>query len=338
MYLIVCDTSALLQGYSRILGIAQKQGITLYIPQIVIDELDTIKDKPQHKECRNAHKILSDMPRHKKHICIESLARAKHNIKQKNDDVIIGYANSLCSSDTKPYIVSEDKTFELKYKPTLTIAEYIQKFENHKDNIPTPITQEFFTSLHKKDFSRCHSLISHTDFCVNAYNDSGFTPLILAIKSNNLGLVRALVKHTDIHINKRDSHHLKMTPLMYATQLGNMEIFKLLLHNGACAHLGSMGRNRGNTPFLIACWDNKKNAIAMCELLLQHNISINQADSNGFSGLIKASIKGHNNIADYLLSQGADTKLRDFTFKSAMDYAKEYNHHAIITLLGGSND
>ena len=278
--------------------------------------------------------------RNQKYIVIESFSQdSRQNTQRRNDDIIREYAHSLATkTKTKTLIISEDKTFTLKYSDTLTFAEFVQRFENYADNIPNSITQDFFIKMSQGQYTQAKCLVAHKDFCVNAYDTSGFTPLILAIKANCLEIIESLLTHTNLDINKRDAHHLKMTPLMHATQLGNMTIFRLLLQRGACAYLGSMGRNRGNTPFLIACWDNKKHAITMCQMLLEHNVSINQVDNNGFSGLIKASIKGHSNIIDYLLTQGADTKLRDFEAKSAIEHAREHNHTAIISLLEAKND
>lgn len=84
---------------------------------------------------------------------------------------------------------------------------------------------------------------------------------------------------------------------------------------------------------MIAAWDNKRNAITILEELLKCGISINQVEGNGYSALIKASIKGHKNIVEWLLQKGADKSLRSFDSKTALDYARENKHKEIIQLL-----
>lgn len=173
----------------------------------------------------------------------------------------------------------------------------------------------------------------HNDIKINAYNSSEETLLILAIKIKDMKLIEAILKYKDVDIHKHDKSHLGMTPLAHAVQQDNISLVKLLLQYGAKPYIANKGKNRSNTPFLMACWDNKKNAIAIMEELLRYKISINQVDGNGFSAIIKASIKGHCDIAKWLLDKGADANIRDFKGKSALDHAKENAHNDIINLL-----
>ena len=89
----------------------------------------------------------------------------------------------------------------------------------------------------------------------------------------------------------------------------------------------------------MVCWDNRANAIEMLELLYSNGVSLNQVDSNGFSGLIKAAIKGHKRIIEWLLDRGADIYLRDFEGKNALEHALQHNENKkrqdIVNLLRG---
>ncbi len=317
----VLDTCALLKASNILFDLIQKQGFLAIIPHIVIDELDRLKDDPKHKENRNAHKVLLNIDKLKcKKICNKIFQNGS------NDSKII-----QCAKLHDAWIISEDKTFKINYNKTLKIAEFREKFKDNEEDIPDNITQEFFNALDSKDINIATRALPNIK--VNAYNHEGQTPLIYAIKLQNILLIKSLLTNKDINLHKCDNKHLKMTPLAHAVQLDNIEIVSLLLQSGAKPYIANKGANKANTPFLMACWDRRKNALCIIKLLLNYGISINQVDGNGFSGLIKASIKGHRDVVQLLLSKGADTKIRDFNNKDALTHAQENNHQEIIKLL-----
>ena len=53
-------------------------------------------------------------------------------------------------------------------------------------------------------------------------------------------------------------------------------------------------------------------------------ISINQQDRNGYTALIKACINGHDECKSILEESGADSRIRDFNGKTAMEHYSEY--------------
>lgn len=329
--IFICDTSSLLKGYTMINDIANKQKLSLKIPKIVLDELDRIKDQKEHKENKNAHKILNNL-NHKDII--------KYKIDSKdgnNDDKIIACAKYLANTSNNIeskniFIISEDKTFKIKYPNTLDIYEFIAKYENYSDNIPNENTKKAFKAIEKNDKITLKKLLD-SNIKINAYDSDGFTLLIRAIKHKKIAFVESILSCENVDINKRDNSFLKITPLGHAVQQDSLNIVNILLQNGAKAYIGSKGRNKGNTPFLMACYDNRPNAIKILNALILCDISINQIDANGYSGLIKSAIKGHENITKWLLEKGIDTKLRDFNDKSALDYAIENNFTNIISLI-----
>ncbi|OBV29467.1 hypothetical protein BKN38_02605 [Helicobacter sp. CLO-3] len=307
-----------------ILDITKNQKLILLVPQVVIKELDRFKDNKTHKENRNAHKIIQNINDSKLKTIQTSIEGGN------NDDYIIQCAKEQQKNYDEVFIISEDKTFKLKYKNTLKINEFIEKFKTYQENIPDKITQEFFQLLYQKNFKEAYKILPKIK--INAYNSEGFTPLILAISANKIPIIKDIINlKADIH--KFDMSHLKMAPLAHAIQKDNIELINFLIENGAKPYICSKGKNKGNTPFLMACWDNRKNAIEILEILIKHGISINQIDGNGYTGLIKASIKGHVKIVKWLLEHRADTKIRDFNSKSALDHAIENNHKEIEKLL-----
>lgn len=326
--IFICDTSALLKGYTQISNIAKKQNLTIKIPQITLNELDRIKDNKEHKENRNTHKIL-------KNITQKDIIESSKDNALNNDDKIIKCAKNLQNKDSKIFILSEDKTFKIKFPNTLSVEEFIQKYETFSENIPNENTKIAFEKLKNNDIKTFKNILDSKEIKINAYDASGFTLLIYAIKKRNIESIKSLLNYKNIDVNKRDNSHLKMTPLAYAVQQDSIEITKILLDSNAKAYLGSKGKNKGNTPFLMASYDNRKNALHILELLIKENISINQVDSNGYSALIKAAIKGHENIAKWLVDRSIDKNLRDFKEKKALDYAKENNFTNIIKIIEG---
>lgn len=315
----VLDTSALLKGSEQIFSILKKQKLRAIIPSIVIEELDNIKDNPSHKENRGAHKVLQHIHAFE----TKEISKRKREQGVKNDTLIM-----QCAKELNAWIISEDKTFSIQYERVLTIADFRDKFESYNENIPDSIAKELFCTLIKRDFAKAQEIAEsskNTPWKINAYDDKGFTPLIYAVQASCATLVEALLYHSDVDLHKCDNAHLKMTPLAHAVQKDNIQIASMLLKSGAKAYIGNKGKNKANTPFLMACWDNRANAIDMLELLYSNGISLNQVDSNGFSGLIKAAIKGHKRIIEWLLDKGVDIDLRDFEGKNALEHAMQDN-------------
>ena len=325
---IIPDTSSLLKSAKQIFEIAEQNSLEIIIPKEVLDELDRIKDDSQHVENRNAHKVIADIA----HFDIKRCHKSFNG--KKNDDKIVECARNI---NGKVYIVSEDKTFKVKFENTLTFDEFREEFEIYHENMPNDATRVLFKHINNGDTKSALQCLQKDNIKINAYNKEGYTPLILAIKLKKFNLIEAMLQYNRIDIHKHDRTHLGMTPLAYSVQGDNIEMVKFLLKNGAKPYIANKGKNKSNTPFLMACWDNRKNAIQIMEELYCKGISLNQVDGNGYTGLIKASIKGHYRVTKWLLEKGADTKIRDFKNKSALEHAQEKNYTDIVKLLGGHN-
>ncbi|STQ86808.1 ankryin [Helicobacter muridarum] len=320
----VLDTSALLKSSNYILEIIQNIQALAIIPNVVIKELDRIKDNKTHKENRNAHKVLQAI----NHCKRKEIHKGK--LEGDSPDEQIRH----CAKLHNAWLVSEDKTFGIyDSEKTLKVKEFIERFQSHKDDIPNAATNELFDVIRSKDINKLDSILQEKEIKINAYDDEGFSVLIRAIKTKNIALISKIVQYDDIDLHKCDKSHLKMTPLAHATQCDMPKIVSLLLEHNAKPYICSKGANKGNTPFLMACWDNRRNAPRIMETLLNNGISINQVDNNGFSGLIKACIKGHSNIVRWLLEKGADSKIRDFENKDALTHSKENKHDKIVAML-----
>ncbi|MCC1483571.1 ankyrin repeat domain-containing protein [Winogradskyella immobilis] len=110
---------------------------------------------------------------------------------------------------------------------------------------------------------------------INAINDAGFTPLILAAYHGNTSVVKMLVSRVS-NINETSSAG---TALMAATVKQDKDIVELLLKHKANPNIAD---SNGSTALLYATIF-KANDIAT--LLLKFNADIVHKDSRGFSAM-----------------------------------------------------
>ena len=227
----VVDTNCLLSSCNLIFDICHKNGFKIIIPQIVIDELDRLKDNKGHKENRNAHRAIQAVNSYQCEIYKKRL-----NGKKPDEQI------RQCASESNAYIISEDKTFKTLHKQTLTIKEFKEQFATYLDDIPNLATEQLFNAIQKRDINQVKTLLKESELKINAYDNKGLTPLIYAIKKRDLEIVNLVCEYKGIDIHKCDKSHLKMTPLAYAVQDDNVEMVILLLKHKACAYIGNRGK------------------------------------------------------------------------------------------------
>ena len=121
---------------------------------------------------------------------------------------------------------------------------------------------------------------------------SGTTPLIEAIKINDISAVKLLLTH-GAYVNLQDAYGNKPLDIAIkkAINSGNLDIVKYLFQNGATT-------NKKNDFLLKAV---KNSNLGLVKLLIKYNANINM--DNGL--LLDIAIKNNNhNIIDYLLDNG----------------------------------
>ena len=183
----VLDTSALLKGSEQVFSIMDKQKLKAVIPSVVMDELDNIKDNPNHKENRNAHKVLQHIHAFE----TKEISTRKREQGIKNDTQII-----QCAKEFNAWIISEDKTFSIQYDRTLSIAGFRDKFETYNENIPDSIAREFFCALTKRDFAKAQEILESI-FVVISYC-SGVAFVRAGVKKNS-SLGSMIRKKSNVH-------------------------------------------------------------------------------------------------------------------------------------------
>ena len=203
-----------------------------------------------------------------------------------------------------------------------TVMKFLLAYK-HKEAWSKNEMQEY---LDQQD-QRVKDIIDYSD-------DSGNTPLITAIWSNNIELVKYLVDrgaNVDLQDyegdtplimavwsdhwaelvpylidkgadkNKTDRHG--STPLIIAVEIRNKTLVKYLVEHGADIDTQDEYQD---TALLIAV---KKDYFELVKYLVDHNANINKATNSGNTPLWTAVKNGHVAIVKYLLDHGADVNM-----------------------------
>ena len=335
---IVPDTSALLKNV-QLIDELSKEYSRVVVPQIVVDELDYIKNH-NHKLAAKAWQILKSIGNTPNVI---TMAYEGGNGKENNDSKIVNVAKKAalkfnCEVD----LIADDAGFSARLngetqnvhplhidsyfatKQDLTDVETLQKIKDYYANSYDDIAGELHITVPNK-----------TD--INAYLSDGFTLILSVVKDRHKPLkqrkekIKWLIAH-GADVNRRDCGKYYFPPLSHAIQNNDFEMFCFLLHEcKANPNVGSRNpydagkirqKNEGNMPLMIAAWDNKIPFVK--ELCADKRTSLNQQDGNGFTALIKACYWGWLECRDILIEAGADQKIVDRDGYTAEDRYNEF--------------
>jgi len=326
----IIDTSMLVKRPAIIREITEKLD-EIIIPQVVIDELNNQKDnaKPWLKKqaALIMHFIDEIKNKNKKLIIYPTLS---NNVKDKHDVQIANIAIERATKNfsDKIYVFANDIWFSFLVKEKrsniflLSYQEYKLKFLDNEDFYNADKTQEFMTLIKNKYWKQIHSMKYNPEIDINYIDpETGYTPLIQAIRHRNIEIIRYLLEtyKTNIDLDCHDNFKYKFTPLLHAAQMKNIDIMKLLVEEGADIDVGSMGDNSGNTPLMVCAWHGFYDGVKFC---IEQGACLNQQDSKaGFTALIKACFHGHLEVAA-LLIKGTDVHIRSRENKKAIEYIK----------------
>ena len=132
---------------------------------------------------------------------------------------------------------------------------------------------------------------------VNAVNDGGETPLLIACMQGNLAVVNILLRAgADTKLRLLNGN----TALHYAASQGNRFIGKQLLDSNA--EVDAQNEN-GETALIVAAMCGQNDFSAM---LIENNANVNLADNEQQTALSYASERGFTEIVEQLIIAGAE--------------------------------
>ncbi len=330
----VPDTSALLYNARLIDELCEKYD-KVVVPDIIIKELQNIKDKKQGKKSRQAWQILRSISEDKRIIRYS----CDNELHEKNDIKIIDAVRRAvtefgCGAD----IITNDTDYSALLKGDEDIqAIHVKDFIQIHHNITNMLGLDELDHTYLNDYSE---LSVPTGVDINEYLPNGNTLIISVIRNNRVSnpkkkkKIEWLIKN-GADVNKRDRSERYFPPLSHAIQLDNYELFIFLLKEcHANPNIGSKNpysskllrqQNEGNMPLMVAAWHGRDDYVkALCD---DPRTSINQQDFNGYTALIKAAIKNWRKCCQILLEAGADTKIvdhDDMTASDRFDYVADY--------------
>ncbi len=153
------------------------------------------------------------------------------------------------------------------------------------------------------DLDRVKSFIGE-DTDVNAKDQSGSTPLIMAISGGHIDVVKFLIdKGADVNVGNKQN----WTPLHRAAEDGQKIMVELLIAKGADVNAKDQW---GETVLEAACWSGHAD---IAELLLAKGADVNAKDKSGNTPLSYAVWNVDTGLVRLLVEHGAkfDVKARD---------------------------
>lgn len=147
------------------------------------------------------------------------------------------------------------------------------------------------------------------------------------IKGDVLGIEQALKAGTSPDHHLREDWNL----LMYASSLGHSDIVKLLLERGANPNCSK----ETFTPLMAACASRREEGCLLqcAHHVIQHGGDVDAYDRYRVTALMYAAREGHSRIVSYLLSVGANLRIRDERGWTALFWAVNGEKRATALLL-----
>lgn len=159
---------------------------------------------------------------------------------------------------------------------------------------------------------------------VNAFDETGMTPLMIAASEGRTAIAKRLVEAgADVTLAGGDG----TTALMRAASANRVEIIRLLTARGADVNARNNG---GMTALMVAAFGGYADAT---KLLLAGKADPNAKDNQGRTAMMAGATSGDAATVDALLAAGADPQVVDAGHGSPMTYAAAEGHAAVMEAL-----
>lgn len=332
---VVVDSSVIMKRPMIIDELVEKFDEVI-IPSIVVAELNRLKDKGV-----GGNRGWLAMANLKRHLDAEKVTYVNCPPSDEINDVRImkvAINRARESSIDRVYVFSDDIYFAIEIaEKKIPNLEYMS-FNSYGEKFSTEAScdqvcsQEFFSLIRSNKLNEAKIYYEKNQFNgldVNMHDpETGYTPLIQAVRNKNLKAVEFLLGLANIDMDCFDRQKYGFTPLLHAAQLKNVafDIFKKLIESGADYERGSVGQNAGNTPLMVCAWGGFDKGVQYL-LEMEQSICVNQQDSNGYTAFIKACIKKEYEIAFMLLDR-TDITIRSRENKMAHEYLNSKDSEA----------
>ena len=152
---------------------------------------------------------------------------------------------------------------------------------------------------------------------LNYADKSGRNAVMLASAKKECTMLKKLVA---AGANLKIMDNSEKTPLHYAAAGNSSECAEFLLENGADANLqDNFGRDAANTLISLA----KEENVELFKVLIEKSSDIERRDKEKKTLFIIAAEKGYAGYAKLLMSLNVSPLSKDFSGKTALDYAAE---------------
>jgi ankyrin repeat protein len=171
---------------------------------------------------------------------------------------------------------------------------------------------------------------------VNALGSDGETLLMTVARGGHVDAARILIER-GAEVDAREGWH-GQTALMWAAAQGHPAMLRELIAHGADVNARSNQENwerqvtseprdkwlppGGLTPLLFAA---RENCLDCLPVLIEAGADVNATTPDGISAVVIALINGHYDVAGALLEAGTDPNLADYTGRTALYAAIDFN-------------
>ena len=168
---------------------------------------------------------------------------------------------------------------------------------------------------------------------VDAKDDNGFFPLLIAVDNNNYDMAKLLIYcGADLNLKTGKIYGKNGitdygTALMYSTRLDLYEMSKLLITSGAKLNIQN---EEGKTALMIAAERGNEKIV---KLLISNGADVNVQSLDKRTALSYAARYGKIKVAKQLIANGADVNNVQYHGKTPLIEATQNGHYEMVKLL-----
>jgi ankyrin repeat protein len=172
-------------------------------------------------------------------------------------------------------------------------------------NLPDELSEQLFLACAHSDVSEVARLLD-AGVDPNVKHKEEYTPIFLTIRKCataserqiNLQVLELLIAR-GASVNARQKSDF-LSPLLKAAEVGDPEIAKILIDNGAVIDCDYWDSSR---PLHVAA---QKNNIEVARVLIENGANVNIRNTAGNTPLYEANLAGHITMAKLLVDNGAE--------------------------------